>query len=223
MLHEFLQAHRAELIARCKTKAAGRHAPRATPAALEHGIPVFMDQLIRTLRIQQKATERAPHCPGAAGPDADTSEIGVTAMQHGVELSREGVNIDQVVHAYGDLCQAVTELACETRTPIDVSQFRTLNRCLDDAIAGAVTEFSYQRDAMLADESTRVSDERVRVLLQDLQGHVQTATLAFGAVETGNVGLKGATGAIVGLSLVAMRSLIERALGGAPDSTQARH
>lgn len=225
MLHEFLDAHRAELIARCKAKAARRHTPEVTPPELEHGIPRFMDQLIHALRLEQAAGTRALHCPGNDRPGTDTTEIGVTAMQHGLELSKSGATIDQTVHAYGDLCQAVTEMACETRTPIDVGEFKTLNRCLDDAIAGAVTEFSYQQDTRLADQGARAVDERVRVLLQELQAHVQTATLAFGAVETGSVGLKGATGAIVGLSLVSMRSLIVRALADTNDVVKsfARH
>ena len=53
MMHEFLSSQRAELIARCRVKVAQRAAPQATPAELEHGIPVFLDQLITTLRLEQ--------------------------------------------------------------------------------------------------------------------------------------------------------------------------
>lgn len=41
------------------------------------------------------------------------------------------------MHDYGDACQSVTEIAVETHAPIDADDFRTLNRCLDDAIADA--------------------------------------------------------------------------------------
>jgi hypothetical protein len=47
---------------------------------------------------------------------------------------------------YGDVCQSITDLAVETRAPISSDDFRTLNRCLDDAIAGAVTEFAREQD-----------------------------------------------------------------------------
>ena len=53
--------------------------------------------------------------------------------------------MSQVVHDYGDVFQAITELAVETRAPISTEDFRALNRCLDDAIAGAVTEYGRER------------------------------------------------------------------------------
>lgn len=52
MLHEFLTIHRADLIERCRLKVANRRAPQATDAELEHGIPLFIDQLIKTLRVR---------------------------------------------------------------------------------------------------------------------------------------------------------------------------
>jgi len=232
MLHEFLDTHRAELIARCRAKVALRPIRSTIPAQQDHGIPLFLDQLIRTLRVEQTSVAlRTRIEPGvtrfarATPPPTDTSEIGVTAMRHGLELARHGFTVDQVVHDYGDLCQAVTELASEKQMSIDVCEFKTLNRCLDDAIAGAVTEFCYQRDAALTDQSLLVSDERTRVLLRELENHVQTATLAMAAVKTGNVGLHGATGSILGLSLVAMRTLIARSLADAQGTAGllARH
>ena len=46
-----------------------------------------------------------------------------------------------VVREYGDVCQAVTELAIEQGVQISVNEFRVFNRCLDEAIAGAVSHF----------------------------------------------------------------------------------
>lgn len=51
-----------------------------------------------------------------------------------------GYTVSQAVHDYGDICQAITELALELGAPISVKEFHTLNRCLDAAIAEAVTE-----------------------------------------------------------------------------------
>ena len=76
-----------------------------------------------------------------------------TATLHGRELLDGGYTIDQVVHDYGDLCQAITDLAFERNWPIQVDEFRTLNRCLDNGIADAVTEFTAQRDAAVAARS----------------------------------------------------------------------
>ena len=66
-------------------------------------------------------------------------------MAHGKQLLKLGFTVDQVVHDYGDLCQSITDLAVERDAPFGVDEFRTLNRCLDNAIADAVTEFSYQK------------------------------------------------------------------------------
>ena len=57
----------------------------------------------------------------------------------------QGFSIEQVVHDYGDVCQSITDLAVELGAPISTEDFRTLNRCLDNAIAGAVTEFTCEQ------------------------------------------------------------------------------
>ena len=51
-----------------------------------------------------------------------------------------GFSVSQVVHGYGDICQASTELAIEQDEPITTDEFKTLNGCLDAAIAEALTE-----------------------------------------------------------------------------------
>jgi hypothetical protein len=57
--------------------------------------------------------------------------------------------VDQVVHDYGDVCQCVTALAVEQEIPISTDEFRTLNRCLDNAIADAVASFGSARQTSL--------------------------------------------------------------------------
>jgi hypothetical protein len=57
------------------------------------------------------------------------SEIAGTAAHHGSELLLRGFPVDQVVHDYGDLCQAITGLAFEQKAPIQADEFKTLNRC----------------------------------------------------------------------------------------------
>src|SRR5688500_9068963 len=101
MLHEFLTANRDELIGRCRAKVAKRPAPTPTAIELEHGIPLFLDQLIVTLRHELGA----PRDGSSQAP----AEMGATAGRHGNEFFRKGFTVDQVVHDYGDLCQSVTE------------------------------------------------------------------------------------------------------------------
>jgi len=218
MLHEFLTTNRLELIERCRFKVARRPVPAATPAELEHGVPLFLAQLIRTLVIEQAAeplkTRLGRRRSGLHGrPEPGAREIGATASLHGRELLQHGFTIDQVVHDYGDLCQAVTELAAETNAPIAVDEFRTLNRCLDDAIAGAVTEFALREDLSIAAKSADALDQRLGAFALELRRHLETARLAIVAIKAGNVGLKGATGAVLDLSLVSLRNLVDRTLG----------
>jgi len=214
MLHAFLSANRDDLIDRCRLKVVQRRAPKATDAELEHGIPHFLDQLIKTLQVEQTIEPmRSRDVSGQSGGEGSAfSEIGATAAQHGRELLQHGFTIDQVVHDYGDLCQAITDLAFEKQTPVEVDEFRTLNRCLDNAIADSVSEFTYQRDLLLADAGVLALNERLGFFAHELRNLIQNATLAVTAIKAGNVGLAGATGAVLDRSLIGLRNLVDRSL-----------
>jgi signal transduction histidine kinase len=138
--------------------------------------------------------------------------MGESAAQHGRELLRRGFTIEQVVHDYGDLCQAITDLAFERGAPIAIDEFRTLNRCLDNGIADAVTEFTYQRESLLGDKAVQALNERLGFLAHELRNHLNTATLALTAIKAGPIGHTGATGAVLDRSLVALRNLVDRSL-----------
>ena len=214
MLHEFLTDNRIELIESCRSKVAQRPAPRANKEELEYGIPLFLDQLIKTLRVEQTAEplqSRKVSGPSGGGSPV-LSEVGKTAAQHGRELLQHGFTVEQVVHDYGDLCQAITDLAFEHEEPITTDEFRTLNRCLDNGIAEAVTEFSYQRDVVRGDEHEQALNRRLGFLSHELRNLVATATLALEAIKSGHVALNGATGAILDRSLVGLVNLIDRSL-----------
>jgi len=215
MLHEFLTANKADLIARCRVKVAQRRAPQATELELEHGIPLFLSQLITTLKLEQTTDPMLSRkiSGSADGNDSNHSEIGAAATLHGNDLLRRGFTVDQVVHDYGDLCQAITDLAFESKASIEIDEFRTFNRCLDNAIADAVKGFTDQRAIFVADKEAQALNVRLGTLSHELRGHLCTATLALHAIRTGDVGLKGATGAILDGSLAEMAKLIDRSLG----------
>ena len=214
MLHEFLTSHRDDLIDRCRQKVVQRRAPRATDAELAHGVPLFLDQLVKTLRVERTTDPgRSREVSGPSGGEGSAlSEIGATAARHGRELLQHGFTVDQVVHGYGDLCQAITDLAFERHASFEVDEFRTLNRCLDNAIADSVTEFSYQRDLLLEDAGVHALNDRLGFLAHELRSLIQTATLAVTAIKAGNVGLAGATGAVLDRSLIGLRNLVDRSL-----------
>ena len=191
-----------------------RRAPKAIDAEPEYGIPLFIEQLITTLQTEQTPeTMRGSQASGPSGGGKPTRAVmGAAAARHGHELFQQGFTVEQVVHDYGDLCQVVTDLALERKIPVDVDEFRTLNRCLDDAIADAVTEFAYRRDVVIADREVHTLSERLGSLAHELRDLIQTATLAVGAIKAGNVGLAGATGALLDRSLIGLRTVIDRSL-----------
>jgi hypothetical protein len=123
-----------------------------------------------------------------------------------------GLTVDQVVHDYGDLCQAITDLAVERDAPFQVDEFRTLNRCLDNAISDAVTEFSYQRDVVNRDVQARESNERMGFFAHELRNLLGTVSLAFSAAKAGNLSLAGATGSILERSILGLENLIASSL-----------
>jgi len=208
MLHEFLRLHRAELTARCQAKVIKRAPPALGGAEPGRGVPILIDQLIQILAANQPD----PDATRTSESDALDADIDSAAAQHGGELLRKGFTVDQVVHDYGDLCQAVTELAQEKNEPISVDEFHTFNRCLDCAIAGAVTEFGRQRDHVRLEESTRSVNERLGALAHELRNLLNTATLAYDAIKGGHGAVVGATGAVLDRSLEGLRSLVDRAL-----------
>ena len=175
---DFIGTYRDELIRRCQAKVALRVPP--DKAVSYHGVPLFLNQLREQLR------DGAVESRGNYRQREETWPRPVEA----------GIQHRQVVHDYGDVCQSITELAVELGAPISTEDFRTLNRCLDNAIAGAVTEFTLEQGV------TRDKD------FAELENLTDAAILAYRVVRTGGVGVAGSTGAVVERSLYAIRAAL---------------
>ena len=130
---------------------------------------------------------------------------------HGAELLRLGYSVDQVVHDYGDVCQAITELAGEHDERISTGEFRTLNRCLDNAIADAVTSFGRARQVLLDDQAETL-EQRLHYFSLDHRRLVDIALQAYDVIKSGQVGATGATGKLLFHTLEELRSLADRTL-----------
>ena len=213
MMHDFLTNNRDALAQRCRAKVGERIGRSATEAQLRDGVPMFIEQLIRTLRLEQTAhPQDSEEVSGPSGGANSLSEVSVSAAQHGKDLLALGLTVDQVVHDYGDLCQAITDLAVERDVPFLVDEFRTLNRCLDNAISDAVTEFSFQRDIETADASAHEAGQKLGVFAHEMRNLLGTASLAFSAAKAGQLSLNGATGTILERSLMSLEKLIASSL-----------
>jgi signal transduction histidine kinase len=192
-LVEFIAANREALIARTRESVAKRLAPTPTQEELMNGVPLFLDQLAETLR----------QASSSASETMDRS-----AAAHGAALLHRGYSVAQVVHDYGDICQAVTELAVELGAPIPTDDFHILTLCLDNAIAQAVTEYTRLRDRATADGEA----ERSGVFAHELRNHISAVQLAFMAITSGRAPIGGSVAAIVTRNLQGMTALISRAL-----------
>jgi signal transduction histidine kinase len=207
VLHEFVSVHREEIILRCRAKVTVRSIPPPTKAEIDHGVPVFLDQLVKALR------------PGfTANPD-----IADSALQHGHDLLMQGFTVSQVVHDYGDVCQSITELAGEMNVSVSTDDFRALNSCLDDAIAGAVTEYGRARAQSTLEGEVARESERMGFLAHELRNLVNTAMLAFEVLKSGSVGPAGTTGGVLERSLLGLRALVGQSISAVRLSQGIQH
>ena len=193
MLRAFLTANREELIDRARAKVATRSAPQPTDEELSHGVPLFLSQLVDALAL----------------PEGDAPEAVVTpAAKPEVDFLRMGFTVAQVIHDYGDICQAVKDLAIERDARLTEDDLRRLNLCLDEAVARAVTDFARQRER----DVTQAGTERLGFLAHELRNLLTTAMLSFDTIRKGVVGVNGAVGSLHTRSLLDLRDLVDRSL-----------
>ena len=202
MLHDFILSNDEQIIDRARSRGRNRASGKSSQAKLEHGIPLFLgqlaDQLVPTAStnlLQQASSE-------------DASNITDSAARRGHQLLKSGFTVAQVVHGYGDVCQVVTDLAREVNARISSEEFHVFDRCVDEAIAGAVGAYGRQRERDVA----HVGAERLGVLARELRNGLNSAILSFEVIKKGMVGLGGRTGAEHSRSLSGLRALIERSL-----------
>jgi signal transduction histidine kinase len=197
MLRKFISANREEILARARVRVTKRNVTVVTSdPELSVGLPLFLDQLHEALRRS------------ASHEQVDQTDIGRSAVDHGQELFRKGLTVAQVVHDYGDLCQVITELVLEQGVDLAPDEFKTLNLCLDDAIASAVTEFSRMRERAIASEGL----ERLGYLAHEMRNILNALILSFASIKEGVVSPQGSTGEIHTRNLMRLQTLIDRSL-----------
>jgi signal transduction histidine kinase len=196
MLSEFIASNREKILARARVRVSERSAPAMSGVEMTHGLPVFLDQLCEALHRTSRRQ------------GSDHVQLAASAALHGDHLFRQGLTVAQVVNGYGDLCQVITGLAMEGKTSIEAAEFQTLNLCLDDATANAVSAFAGQRERAITAEGT----ERLGVLAHEMRNLLNTAILTFGSIQKGTVSAGGNTGTVHARSLLQLNMLIDRSL-----------
>jgi len=222
-LHEFLLKNKTDILDLTEEKTLELAGTRASSDQLKQGLPIFFQQLLGILLLERPAvTKPAASKKGATkgANEADESamamaagkpeeaEVAESAALHGTEMLRLGYTLSHVVHAYGAMCQSITELAEKKDFHIDVGGFHDLNQCLDVAIAGAVTEYQKLRDTQEKDRE----DKHLGFLTHEMRNALTSATMAFQMIERGSVAVAGSTGKVVTKSLKRMQELIDRSL-----------
>lgn len=195
MLQGLIEVHRDVIIAKAKRMLADRCAPGAPALELESAIPQLLAQLSQAIEAEYS---------GRHPPD----RIGPAAARQGRDLFALGFTLSEVVHHYGDICQAVTQVAMDEQATVPAREFHTLNRCLDTAIAEAVTEHG----RLSAESLTRAEVERLGDLSHELRNTLNTAMMAFTLIKAGTVGINGSTGAVLDRTLMHLHHLVESTL-----------
>jgi hypothetical protein len=189
VLHELLTARHQEIVSRAREKTAARSIQRRTGRELDQGVSLLLDQIGNVLRV----------------PAFGTTSMKERAGKQGRDLLRMGFSVSYVVHSYGDVCQAVTDLALELDTPVATNDFRVFNRCLDEAMASALAEYERQRDA----EISRDRAELLHMLVRELSSPLSTALSASRDLRCGAV--QASTSLLLDRSLLSLQNLIDRA------------
>jgi signal transduction histidine kinase len=212
MLHDLLSVNREELIERCRLKSALRV---ASPSGREqpNGVPPILDLLINTLRSEQSASCRhAPAPARSAASAARQTDSDAPAAQYGRVVSRNGFPAEEIVYGYGDLCQAITDLAVERSAVIQAREFGTLNYCLDQAIADALISYSDRaRTHVDVDHAVQNVYERLGFFVHEVRNYLQTITIALAASRAEKAS-SCAVDAVLDRSMLAMRNLVRRSL-----------
>lgn len=206
MLQEFVVRNRQEIIHRCRKKVALRlgHAPLTE--STDKAVPIFLDQMAEKLLRNMKEQDW-----GEVLPSVDWSEMQQTASLHGAEMLKSHGSVKEVVQGYGDVCQSVTELAHEKDESIDAWEFGILNLCLDHAIADAVASFGSAREHIVAERAQDLH-ARLEEFSVEHARVTDVAAKALAAMQTGAVGVSGATARLLEQSLDELGWLVKRVL-----------
>jgi signal transduction histidine kinase len=222
-LLEFLKTNEDAVQARFEEKSTALAGERSAAEVRGNGLPIFFKQLLHVLEhapsdvvqldVDRPAMAKAandsdePAIAAAAGRPFDV-EVAKSAGAYGRELQHLGYTLSHVVHAYGAICQSITEIAIEKKAEITTEEFRALNRCLDTAIAGAVTTFHAER----AEDVTNRETQHLGFLAHELRNAMAIVNTSLRLIRGGTVGFGGSVGGVLDRALKRQQELIDRSL-----------
>jgi signal transduction histidine kinase len=224
MLYEFLTQNRKEILDLTEEMSLDLAGVRPSSEQLKQGLPIFYKQLLNVLQVEailpreipridkngivRAAKENDEPAMSKAMGRPNEAVVATAAGLHGTELLRLGYTLSHVIHAYGAICQSITAVAMRKKEVITASEFHDLNRCLDVAIAGAVTEYQALRNSQ---ESNR-EVEHLGFLAHELRNALAQVSISIQMIKRGTVGFGGSTGQVLDRGLKRIEELIDRSL-----------
>jgi len=169
-LNKFLLQNRSEILELTEKKTLELAGDHPTSQQLKAGLPTFLKEVTEIIghagdpaapppkdveAIARAADEGDEPAMAMAAGQPEEARLAKSANLHGAEYRRLGYTLSHVVHAYGAICQAITELATSQKISIEARDFHALNRCLDVAIAGAVTTYQSVQDSQDARQKNK--------------------------------------------------------------------
>jgi signal transduction histidine kinase len=222
-LLDFLKTNEQAILTSIDERSPALASARLASEQLQRGLPIFFKQLLEVLEqlsansaASERDTDGSVNAANGSGlrvvaPATNRPydvEVTKSAGAYGKELQRLGFNLSHVVHAYGAICQTITGLAIAQAAEITTGEFRELNRCLDTAIAGAVTTFLAER---AEGDSTRET-EHLGFLAHELRNGLAIINTSLHLIKSGTVGFGGSTGQVLDRALKRQQELIDRSL-----------
>ncbi|MCY0386777.1 HAMP domain-containing sensor histidine kinase [Robbsia sp. Bb-Pol-6] len=181
--------------------------------------------IVKTLLCEQEGDfQKALDVSGKIGGETVAYEMRQGSLDHARTSFADGFPIDKLVHDFGSICQNVSAMAAEQGLTFTANEFRIMNRCLDNAIADAVQEFSHISQAAVSRSKANTDGRRFGAFVHELRNYIDSALLASQAMRAANLTPSSATGSLLDRSLRGLSALIDRTVetvrlgaSGAPD------
>ncbi len=157
-LHEVLSSRQSEVMQRWLDEVRGTLHPESMPRVeLVDHLPDFVAQVIDALQFEDEGAQV------------------VAAEEHGGQRLALGFSLDSVVREYGAMRTAILSVGQAGGASVTPRELEVIFNCVSNGIAGAVSEYSRQRDA----EMHRQTTEHFAFIAHELRNPLSSSVLAL--------------------------------------------
>jgi signal transduction histidine kinase len=197
LLHEFMSAHRAEILQVCRLELRSRHVENA--AALDGHITLFFDEMLHAIRRDQGVRESSSPLP----------EGSTTAAQIGEEQQQAGIAVNHVPVVFAAISQSLAAIGEKYELTLSAEEYKMLNRCLDTGVATSIENF-WRKEA---DSNNRRMTESFGFIAHELRNALGNAKMAFSLLRAGGLDIHGKTAEVLARNLERMEAHVGELLG----------